>query len=55
MGDGYSDRMSVRGASLAQTQMDKYSERFFGREESRILSEDLRVFQLEVMLLGFYS
>ncbi len=42
------DRMSVRSPSLAQAQVDKYSERFLGREESRIRPEDLRVLQLEI-------
>jgi hypothetical protein len=34
--------------SLAQAQADKLLERFFGREESRIRPEDLRVLQLEI-------
>jgi len=34
--------------SLAQAQADKFLERFFGREESRIRPEDLRVLQLEI-------
>jgi hypothetical protein len=34
--------------SMAQAQADKLLERFFGREESRIRPEDLRVLQLEI-------
>src|SRR4030042_2183302 len=34
--------------SLAQAQADKLLERFFGREESTIRPEDLRVLQLEI-------
>lgn len=34
--------------SLVQAQPDKLLERFFGREESRIRPEDLRVLQLEI-------
>ncbi len=47
MGDGCLIRVSVRGPSLAQAQVDKYSEPFVGRERSRICPEDLGVLQVE--------
>ncbi len=49
MGDGCFDRMSVRGPSLVQAQVDRYSERFLGREESRIRPEDLEVIYLKIV------